>query len=125
KRLLLLFVTMKFSVWPASSVASGGGEPGYGRMFVAQLAMDCAGSSSRTVWSAPLVKLGTSLTAVAVMMNVCGAEVSTPPLAVPPSSLATMVTVAVPLAFGASVYVSVPVTPSMAGSAEKNEAFVL
>ena len=48
------------------------------------------------------------MTAVIVIVNVCGADVSTPPLAVPPSSCATTVTVAVPLAFGAEVYVSVP-----------------
>src|SRR5947199_10767231 len=111
------------TVWPASSVASGGGAAGYGRMFVAQLRIDCGAASSRTVWSAPLVKLGTSLTAVAVIVNVWAADVSTPPLAVPPLSLATMVTVAVPLALGASVYVSVPVVPSIDGSAAKNDAF--
>ena len=37
------------------------------------------------------------------MVNICGAEVLTPPLAVPPLSCATSVIVAVPKAFGALV----------------------
>src|ERR1044071_8115728 len=43
------------------------------------------------------------------MVKVCGAEVSTPPLAVPPSSCAVTVTVAVPFASAATVNVSTPV----------------
>src|SRR6185436_8539636 len=43
-----------------------------------------------------------------VMVKVCGAEVSTPPLAVPPLSCATIVTVATPYWPVAGVYVSVP-----------------
>ena len=43
------------------------------------------------------------------MVAVWTAEVSLPPLVVPPSSVAVTVIVAVPLAFGAGVKVSVPV----------------
>ena len=42
-------------------------------------------------------------------MNVCGALVSTPPLAVPPLSCSCTVTSVLPLALGAGVNVSVPV----------------
>ena len=49
------------------------------------------------------------------MVNVCGAEVSCPPLAVPPSSCSQTVTVAAPLALGAGRYVNMPVPASMAG----------
>ena len=41
------------------------------------------------------------LTAVTVIVNVCGSLVSTPPLAVPPSSWIRTVTVTVPLALAA------------------------
>ncbi len=70
---------------------------------MAQPATDCAPASSVTVWSAPLVKLGASFTAVTVIVNVCAALVSTPPLAVPPSSWILTVTVAEPLALAAGV----------------------
>ena len=50
---------------------------------------------------APMV--GASLTAVTVIVNVGGAVLSTPPFAVPPSSCAVTVTVAVPFAFAAGV----------------------
>ena len=56
---------------------------------VAQPATVCAPASSSTVWSAPFVKDGASLTSVTVIVNVCGADVSTPPFAVPPSSAAS------------------------------------
>src|SRR5207244_806061 len=56
--------------------------------------------SSSTVTLPPGVKLGASLTGVIVSVNVCGAEVSLPPFAVPPSSCAVTVTVGVP--FGAT-----------------------
>ena len=49
------------------------------------------------------MKLGASLTAVTVIVKVCGADVSTPPLAVPPLSESVSVIVAVPLALGAGV----------------------
>src|SRR4029079_18222843 len=51
---------------------------------------------------------GASLTGVIVIVNVWIALVSKPPLAVPPSSWIRTLTVAVPLAFSAEVYVSVP-----------------
>ena len=70
---------------------------------VAQGLTVCAPAFSSTVWSAPLVNDGASLTAVTVMVNVCGAEVSLPPFAVPPLSFATSVIVAVPFAFAAGV----------------------
>ena len=93
---MVLPVTMKVSVWPL--------RPGGPALIaVAQPATVCAPASSRTVWSAPLVKLGASLTGVTVIVNVCGARVSTPPLAVPPLSLSVSVIVAVPMAFGAGV----------------------
>ena len=60
-------------------------------------------ASSSTVWSAPFVKLGASLTAVTVIVNVCVGDASTPPLAVPPSSVIRSVIVAVPFAFAAGV----------------------
>ena len=60
-------------------------------------------ASSFSVWSAPLVKPGASLTGVTVIVNVCGALVSTPPLAVPPLSWMLTVTVATPNASGAAV----------------------
>ncbi len=47
--------------------------------------------------------LGTSFTAVTLTENVWTAEVSTPPLAVPPSSCNCTVTIAEPLAFDAGV----------------------
>src|ERR1700694_1198850 len=58
------------------------------------------------------------------MVNVCGAEVSAPPFAVPPLSLRTMVMVAEPLAFVAGVKVKAP-AELMAGAEEKRPAFVL
>src|SRR5438309_1089272 len=70
-------------------------------MPVAQPEADCAPASSRAVWSAPSAKEGASLTGVIVIVKVCAALVSTPPLAVPPLSLARTVTVAVPRALAA------------------------
>ena len=49
------------------------------------------------------MKLGASLTAVTVMVKVCGADVSTPPFAVPPLSVSCTRDVAVPLALAAGV----------------------
>ena len=95
KSALLSLLTLKVTVWPLSSA-------GPAEIAVAQLATLCAPASSLTVWSAPLVKLGASLTATTVMVKVCGAEVSTPPFAVPPSSCAVTVTVAVPFALAGS-----------------------
>ena len=57
---LLLLLTIKFRVWPDSLAAP---------LFsaVAQPIEVCAPASSSTVWLAPLVKDGASLTAVTVM----------------------------------------------------------
>jgi hypothetical protein len=65
-------------------------------------------ASSATVWLPPLVKLGTSLTAVTVIVNVWSAPWLSPPFEVPPLSARLTVTVAEPLAFAAGVYVRVP-----------------
>src|SRR2546425_1221252 len=64
---------------------------------VAQLLEVCGPASSFTVWSGPLVKLGASFTEPTVMVKLCAGLVSTPPLAVPPSSCNCTVTVATPL----------------------------
>ena len=77
-----------------------------------------------TVRSAPLVNDGASFTGVTVIMKVWAAEVSTPPFAVPPLSLITMVMLADPFAFAAGVYVSVPVELT-AGATENRAALVL
>ena len=86
----------KLSVW-LDSLA------GPALMAVAHGLTVWAPASSSTVWSAPLVKLGASLTAVTVMVKVWVALVSTPPLAVPPLSWMLTVTVAEPLALAAGV----------------------
>jgi hypothetical protein len=52
--------------------------------------------------------VGASSIAVTRMANETAADESAPPLAVPPSSTSRVVTVAVPLAFGAGVNVSTP-----------------
>ena len=75
-------VMLKTTVWPDSLA-------GPGEIAVAHGLIVCAPASSSTVTSGPLVKLGAWLTWVTLMMKVCGAEVSTPPLAVPPLSIAT------------------------------------
>src|SRR5262249_55190968 len=49
-----------------------------------------------------------SVVGVTAIVKVCGALVSTPPFATPPSSCAVTPMTAVPLAFGASVNVNVP-----------------
>src|SRR6185503_21193023 len=67
---------------------------------------------------------GASLTPLMVMVKVCGADVSTPPLAVPPLSLSTIVIVAGPLALAAGVDVKVPVG-LIAGPAENRPELVL
>ena len=70
-----------------------------------------------------MVKVGASFTAVTSMMKLCVAEVSTPPLAVPPLSWMLIVIVAVPFAFAAGVYVSVPVALT-AGATANRAGFV-
>ena len=72
-------------------------------MPVAQPATDCAPRSETTVWFAPALKLGASLTDWIVIVKVCGALVSVPPFAVPPVSCAVTVTVATPFALTAGV----------------------
>src|SRR5437764_311703 len=92
-------------------------------MLVAQLLTVWAPLSSGTDWSAPLVKVGASLTAVTLIRKVCAALVSLPPLAVPPLSFRTIVIVELPLAFGAGVNVRVPLA-EIAGCVE-NRALLL
>ena len=92
---LLLLETMKFSVCPVSF--------GPSEMLLMKPLTVCAPESSGADWSVPTSKLGASLTAVTAMLKVCAAEVSTPPLAVPPLSWACTVTTALPSALAASV----------------------
>ena len=54
-------------------------------IFVAHARL-CGPPSSSEVWLPPGVNDGASFTVVTVMVKVCAAEVSLPPLAVPPSS---------------------------------------
>jgi len=93
---LLSLPTWNVNTWPDSSA-------GPALMPVAQPATLWAPASSSTVWSEPAVNDGTSFTAVTVIVNVWSALVSTPPLAVPPSSLRLTVTVAEPFASAAGV----------------------
>ena len=94
---------MKSTVWPDSSA-------GPALIAVAQPVTRLRARRPRPPsGSAPLVNDGASLTAVTVIVKVCVALVSTPPLAVPPLSWIVTVTVAVPTAFAAGVKVSVPV----------------
>jgi len=67
---LLLPVTWKVSAWADSLL-------GPDDRAVAQLGTAWAGASSLTAWSAPLVKVGASLTGLTVMVNVCAALVLT------------------------------------------------
>ena len=76
---LLLLVTVKLTLWPASL-------GGPGEMPVAQLVRLTGPQFSFTLTSGPLVKLGGWLTQVTVITKVCAALVSWPPLAVPPLS---------------------------------------
>src|SRR4051812_27592391 len=64
--------------------------------------------SSLTVTLPPLVKDGSSFTALTVMTNTCDGDVSSPPLAKPPSSVRNTVTLALPKAFAAGVNISTP-----------------
>src|SRR5207247_1694526 len=83
-------VTLKVSVWPDSFA-------GPAEIFVAQFATVWAPTLAFTDWSGPLVNEGASLTGLTVMVKFFGADVSCPPLAVPPLSLSTTVIVAEPL----------------------------
>ena len=69
-------------------------------------------------------KLTKPPTGITVIVNDCGGEVSTPPLAAPPLSLATIVIVAVPPALDDGVQVSVP-AELIAGPELKRAEFVL
>ncbi len=91
---------------------------------LAKLTTDCAPASSSTVWLPPWVKVGSSLTAVTTMVNVCATERSTPPFAVPPESRTCTVTVAVPLALAAGVKVNVP-SLATSGWTEKRALLLL
>ena len=72
-------------------------------MFVAQSVTVCVPASSSTSSSAPPVNDGASLIPSTVIVKVLIALESSPPLAVPPLSLAWTETVVDPLAFAASV----------------------
>src|ERR1700760_1596511 len=77
---LLSPVTTKSTVWPDSSA-------GPGEIAVANPATVCGPASSATVWFAPALKVGASLTGVTlIVMVLADGSVSTPPLAVPPLS---------------------------------------
>src|SRR2546422_962995 len=71
-----------------------------------------------------LVTDGVSATALTVIVNDCGPDVSTPPFAVPPLSCSVSVIVDVPKAFAAGVYVTVS-DALTAGWLEKSALFVL
>jgi len=92
---LLLLVMVNAS----NCVASSGGPA---LIAVATRAL-CGPASSFTAGGSWAVKTGTSLTAVTLMAKVCGALVSMPPLAVPPSSIRVRVILALPLASAAGV----------------------
>src|SRR6185436_15687346 len=93
---LLSLLTVKVRVWPLSLL-------GPALTAVAQPVTLAAPESSLTVWLAPLVNDGASLTAVTAIEKVWPALWSTPPPAVPPSSNTVTVTVAAPLALPAGV----------------------
>src|SRR5438045_329423 len=74
---LLLLLTMKFTACHDSSA-------GPAEIAVAHPVLYAPAPSTTAVGTAPWRELGSSLTVVTAMMNVCSAVVSTPPLAVPP-----------------------------------------
>jgi len=94
KSALLSLATMNVSACPASSA-------GPGLAASTQFGTVCGPVSSSTATSPTWRKPGASFTGLTVMVNVSGSEVSSPPLAVPPSSRRTTVTVATPLALAA------------------------
>src|SRR5438552_2518096 len=57
-----------------------------------------------------------------VILKVCGAEVSTPPKAVPPLSMSLTVTIAVPVTFVAGVKVKAPV--ELTAGCDENRALL-
>jgi hypothetical protein len=81
---------------------------GPGPIPVAHAGMVCAPPSWFTVRFGPAVIVGGSFCERTVIVKVCGALVSTPPLAVPPLSFAWMVTMATPAVSATGVKVSVP-----------------
>ena len=91
----LSLLTMNETVWPASF-------GGPGEMPVAHPVTVRAPASSSTVWSAPAMKLGRSLTAVTVIVKLWRAGVAAAAGRAAVVERAT-VTVAVPLASGAGV----------------------
>jgi len=93
---LLLAVMLKLSVC-ADSLA------GPALIAVAQGLKLCAPAPTATATSGPTVKLGTSFTESTLMVKLCGALVSMPPLAVPPLSCRVSVIVATPKASAAGV----------------------
>src|SRR2546426_1026541 len=114
---VLVVLTRKFSACPASLA-------GPALIAAAHPTTVWPPASSFTVWFAPFVKLGALLMAFTLMVNVCAALVSTPPLATPPSSCTWTVTVADPFALAAGVKVSVPLA-AMAGGTENSAELVV
>ncbi len=114
---LVLPVRLKVRLWPDSLA-------GPAEMAVAQAVRVWGPAFSRTVGSVPAVKLGGSLTGVTLMTQLWAALVSTPPLAVPPSSDRVRVRVAEPLALLAGVKVRVP-SAATAGPALNRPVLVL
>src|SRR5438132_1662649 len=84
----------------------------------------CAPLSSSTAWSGPFVNDGATLIGCTSLTNVCAADVSMPPFAVPPLSDSVSVIVAAPIVFVAGVYVSVPFAAT-AGPAENSAGLLL
>ena len=100
--------TVKVNTWPDSLVAPLS-------MAVAQLAVVYPPLSSSTVTSAPPVKLGTSFLTSTVSRKVTVSAVSSPLLAVPPSSDRMTVTIVVPNSSAAGSKVRLPLLVSTAG----------
>src|SRR6478672_4858832 len=94
KSALASFVSVKATFWDASS-------GGPGEIVVAHWTL-CGPASSTVDRLLPGVKVGASFTLATVIEN-AAAEESVPPVAVPPSSWALTVMLALPLAFGAGV----------------------
>src|ERR1700754_2452747 len=80
--------------------------------------------SSLTVTLPPGVNDGASLTALTVIVNDCGAAVSAPPFAVPPSSESVTVIVELPNALVLNVKLSTPVG-EIDGPVAKRDGFEL
>src|SRR5438093_13459219 len=90
------------ATWYASTVCADS-FAGPGEKFVAQPATVCGPASSSTVWFAPFVNDGTSLTGVTVIVKETCALVSTPPFDVPPLSWTVATITALPFAFADGV----------------------